>query len=110
MTHGDRIRETFSVFSRRRPPKATSALEEIPTTFRDRPIELYSEHLSRQPPAGEFSQQIIKRLQMLKGDLNFDTPSYGQNSAGQILARHIHDCSAEELLDLILQSRLPLIG
>ena len=38
---------------------------------------------------------------MLKGDLNFGTPSYGQSSAGQILARHIHDCYAEELLDLI---------
>ena len=101
MTHSDRIRETFSVFSRRRPPTATSALEEIPTTFRDGLIQLYSEHLSRQPPAGEFSQQIIKRLQMLKGDLNFGTPSYGQSSAGQILARHIHDCYAEELLDLI---------
>ena len=101
MTHSDRIRETFSVFSRRRPPTATSALEEIPTTFRNRLIQLYSEQLSRQPHAGEFSQQIIKRLQMLKGDLNFGTPSHGQNSAGQILTRHIHDCSAEELLDLI---------
>ena len=102
MTHSDRIRETFSVFSRRRPPTATSVLEEIPTTFRDRLIQLYSEQLSQQIHAGEFSQQIIKRLQMLKGDLNFGTSSsYGQSSAGQILARHIHDCSPEELLDLI---------
>ena len=102
MTPSDRIRETFSVFSNRQSPTAQNSLEHVPNSFRDRLILLYREHLSLQPyAADDFSQEIIKRLQMLKGDINFGTPSKEQKSAGAFLGDYIRHCSTNELLDLI---------